>query len=71
MVDEISSFEKYAARQKRMRALELVLERAKEFLAASKNGSSSGQIWTALGKLKEAVEAVEKLPPPHGGETGR
>lgn len=71
MADIVSDFEKYARRQKRQQALEQVLEKAREFLGAAKNGSSSGQVWTAMGKLKEAVEAVDKLPPPHKGETGR
>lgn len=59
-----ADFETYRKRAERMKKLEIVLERAKDMFNAAVVGGSTDQVWLAMAKLKEAVSAVDKLPPP-------
>lgn len=48
-----------------MKALERVLEKAKEVFSAATNASGSAATWEALAALRRAIEEADRTPPPH------
>lgn len=60
----VSDFERYRRRADRAKALEEVLDAAKEVFAASSVPEGQERVWTALARLKEAIAKVDRLPPP-------
>lgn len=58
-------FAAYVRRRERMRALERVLEAAKEVFGAVSNRPGGPDVWEALAKLKRAVHEADQLPPMH------
>lgn len=57
----------YLRRRDRMKALERVLDAAKALVASLSQGSDAQKV-IALVKLKDAMNAADRLPPPNGDE---
>jgi hypothetical protein len=61
----VSEFEAYRRRADRLKALEKLLEAARDVFAVAANSSGTAATWEALAKLRRNVEEVDKLPPLH------
>lgn len=63
-----SDFMAYRKRADRMKALETVLNAAKEVFAAATNAPGTAATWEALARLRKAIELADSLPPPHSAD---
>lgn len=61
----MSEFEAYRRRAERLKALEKLLEAARDVFAVAAHSSGTAATWDALAKLRRMVDEVDKFPPMH------